>query len=162
MSTSAPPESVGSSPVVEFTGSCLCRQNTYSYSGPLLGPISCCHCEQCRRQSSIAGGGGLGVLPVSTGHLRWTNGGPGSTETKEFKSSEDKFRAFCVNCGTGLYSRRETRPGVIRLRVGTVDPGSAVDSLKIGHRIFVKEAPEWSGPIPEDGVARWSGLEPGR
>ena len=40
---------------------------------------------------------------------------------KAYRSSPNKVRVFCANCGSPLYSARDDLPGVRRLRLGTVD-----------------------------------------
>ena len=36
-----------------YTGQCLCGDITFEYEGP-LGPLSLCHCSQCRRAHGSA------------------------------------------------------------------------------------------------------------
>jgi hypothetical protein len=107
------------------------------------------------------------VLAVSVSCLTWTKGGP-EAASEYFSTALIKARGFCATCGTGLYSRRADRPEVIRIRVGTISPGSDIDHLKIGNHIHVDESgddrtvPGWAKIVGDDGAPRWPGVEPGR
>jgi len=45
----------------------------------------------------------------------------GREQIHEHESSPGKFRAFCSNCGSPLYSRRPADPDTWRVRLGTID-----------------------------------------
>lgn len=86
-------------------------------------------------------------------------------------------------CGTALYSRRTDKPDIVRLRLGTIEPGSEIDDWAVKNHIFVgkddlhvgqgdiggdfesdedNETPKWARMVGEDGAARWEGVERGR
>jgi len=46
----------------------------------------------------------------------------------EYQSSPGYFRAFCSNCGSPIYGRSVSSPGIRRVRLGTLDtdPGGRV------------------------------------
>ena len=54
------------------------------------------------------------VIPVTAEQVAWQS----RNRLNEFESSSGKFRAFCGGCGAPVYSRRESRPGKLRLRAG--------------------------------------------
>jgi len=96
-----------------ITGSCLCGDVRLRISGR-LGPAGFCHCAQCRKANGSAFATNA---PVRAQYLEID----GREGIREYESSPGKFRAFCSRCGSPLYSRRETEPGILRLRLGTLD-----------------------------------------
>ena len=96
------------------TGSCLCGGVTFEISGD-LAPIQICHCIQCRKAQGSAF---VTNIPVGADQLRFT---AGEDLIKTYASSPGKVRAFCGNCGSPLFSRRDSVPGTVRIRAGTLD-----------------------------------------
>ena len=45
----------------------------------------------------------------------------GAQLVREYESSPGKFRAFCGQCGSPVYSRRDSEPELRRIRLGTLD-----------------------------------------
>jgi len=134
------------------TGGCLCGAVRFAVAGPLggeAGTITVCHCAMCR----LAGGLGVAVVPTTAAGFEVT---AGAELVREYESSPGKRRAFCSNCGAGLYSRRDDRPDALRLRLGALD--SSAD-LRIGAHIHTEGAPAWS---LGDDAPRYPGVEPGR
>lgn len=136
-------------------GSCLCGGVRYDYEGDLselgLGAITVCHCASCRKAQ---GGSGVVAAPVATAQLRWSGD---RALVAEYESSPGKKRAFCRNCGTPLYSRRDDMPQVLRLRMGSIDTPLA--AAPVAH-IFATALPPWAAL--DDAWPRYPGLEPGR
>ena len=97
-----------------LTGHCLCGDIKFEYDGP-LGPISLCHCSQCRRASGSAF---AASAPVQTVRFRYL---AGEELVREYESRPGKFRGFCPRCGSQLYSRVDAIPGILRLRVGAIN-----------------------------------------
>jgi hypothetical protein len=97
-----------------LTGSCLCGEVTLEYDGP-IGPLTLCHCSQCRRAHGSAFSAST---PVQKVHFRFTGG---KQRITEYESRPGKYRAFCSVCGSQLYSRLDAITGVLRLRVGVIN-----------------------------------------
>lgn len=97
-----------------IVGGCLCDGVRYEYDGT-IEEISMCHCTMCRKAQGSAY---VAASPVATARLRFTQG---QELLKAYRSSPNKVRVFCANCGSPLYSARDDLPGVRRLRLGTVD-----------------------------------------
>ncbi len=97
-----------------YTGQCLCGDITFEYTGP-LGPIALCHCSQCRRAHGSAFSASC---PVQKVRFQFTTGEDLITE---YQSRPGKYRAFCSQCGSQLYSRVDAIPGILRLRVGAIN-----------------------------------------
>jgi hypothetical protein len=123
-------------------GSCLCGGIHYEIDGD-LGPVTWCHCTRCRK------GNGTAFLIVSTieaAKFRFTEG---AELVAEYESSPGVTRTFCRRCGSPLYGQRDSLPGVLRLRPGSLDTpydGSA------GQHIFVADKADWfaiAGDAPQ-------------
>lgn len=114
-------------------GSCLCGQVQYEYRGE-LGPITMCHCSQCRRAQGSAYGTNS---PVQVSHFRFVTG---QELVKEFESRQGKKRAFCRECGSPLYSRLDSKPELLRLRIGTLT--TSIEA-KPSYHIYAASAAEW-------------------
>lgn len=95
-------------------GGCLCGCIEYQYDGT-LDEISICHCEQCRKAQGSAF---AAVSPVQSSAFIIVRG---HEHLKEYRSSANKVRAFCRECGSAIYSARDDLPEVKRLRLGTLD-----------------------------------------
>ncbi|HEY8605734.1 MAG TPA: GFA family protein [Noviherbaspirillum sp.] len=128
-----------------INGSCLCGGIRYAYGGT-LGAISVCHCSTCRKAqgsaSSIA-------AAVERDTFTWLSG---EELIAEHASSPGKMRAFCRRCGSPLYSRRDDTPGVLRLRLGTVE--TLLDIAPVAH-IHTRSLPAWAAL--DDTLPRYPG-----
>lgn len=113
-----------------ITGRRLCENVRFEIDGR-LGPIVYCHCAMCRRASGAAFAANASVR---AGALRMVAGGE---LIAEIESSPGAFRGFCSRCGTPLYGRSESLPGVRRVRLGTLDgdPGDrSVANIWVGSK----------------------------
>jgi hypothetical protein len=133
-----------------ITGSCLCKAVQYEYEGE-FGAITACHCSDCRKAQ---GGAAVVAAPVDATRFRWTSG---ADQIREFESSPGKMRAFCNQCGTPLYSRKNALPDMLRLRMGSID--TSTDARPVAH-IFVHDLPAWAAL--DDDLPRYEKHEPGR
>jgi hypothetical protein len=96
---------------IEHKGTCLCQGIRFSIHGT-LAPIQICHCSQCRQ----AQGGPVATnIPVETSALTFHCG---EDLLQYYESSPGKARAFCKVCGSPVFSRRDSLPGIVRIRVG--------------------------------------------
>lgn len=95
-------------------GSCLCGGVRYEYHGEIR-ELSMCHCSQCRKAQGSAF---VAVSPVESSRFVLVSG---AELLKEFRMTPHKARVFCAQCGSPLYSARDDLPGIMRLRLGTVD-----------------------------------------
>jgi hypothetical protein len=97
-----------------LTGGCLCGAIRFEIDGE-LGPITCCHCAQCRRATGTAFATNANV--ARTAHRLMS----GADLLTEYESSPGKLRAFCSRCGSPMYSRMTSEPDSLRVRLGTFD-----------------------------------------
>jgi hypothetical protein len=81
----------------------------------------------------------------------------GGDTLREFESSPGKFRAFCARCGSPIYAYLSATPGVLRLRLGSLDTPFAKQPQA---HTFVSDKASWEPilePIPQ--FARWAPVE---
>jgi len=117
-----------------INGSCLCGGVSYEAEGPLFA-MARCHCVQCRKAS---GAEFATNASVKEGTFRVTRG---EDLVKDFAWSPGNRRYFCGRCGSPLFKRHDSRPGEVRLRLGTVD--TELTERPFAH-VFVGEKPAWS------------------
>jgi len=104
-----------------FTGGCLCGQIRYEVTGePVRAQI--CHCDDCRRSS---GSDSLLNVFVMADDFRVTQGEP-KTFQHTANSGNIRFKAFCDNCGSQVYSWGALRPEQRGIKAGTIDDASFV------------------------------------
>lgn len=133
------------------TGRCLCGGIRLRIEGPLAG-IQVCHCSQCRRAQ---GAPFASNLPVATDALTLVDDGG---LLRSFESSPGKERLFCGRCGSPVFSRLASLPGVVRIRAGLLD--EPVASAPAFHAYVGSKAgwwrvddglPQHAGPVPPAG-----------
>ncbi len=76
------------------TGRCLCGAVTITVKDR-LGPVSYCHCSQCRRQTGLY----YATTDARVDDVMMT----GEDSIGRFRASADAERAFCRQCGSALY-----------------------------------------------------------
>ena len=135
---------------MSHSGSCLCGGVRFVLHGA-LGPITLCHCAQCRKAQ---GGAAVAASPVRAAEFELT---AGAELLRAYESSPGKERVFCSRCGSPLYSRRPAEPDFLRLRLGSLD--TPVGKPPSAH-IFVSSKADWD--IICDGVPQYERYEPGR
>ncbi len=116
-------------------GSCLCGNIRYEVDTP-LGTIGVCHCRRCRKASGSAFGVNAGVEKSA---FRLT---AGTDSLASFDAGTGVTRMFCRNCGSPVYSIRNSAPDVLRLRLGTVD--TPIEERPALH-FFTASKAEWDG-----------------
>ncbi len=119
-----------------LNGSCLCGAVRFSVAQPVK-ELRACHCRSCQKASG-AGGSVNAVVPGSA--FRLTKGTP-----KRFSARADSgrllHRYFCGDCGSPVYSQRDTTPQTVVVRAGLFD--NAPD-MRITANIWTGSAPPWS------------------
>jgi len=124
-----------------LTGGCLCGAVRYTVSAPIAA-WRACHCTHCQKAS----GTGMSVNAViPAAGFALTQGSP-----KRFEARADSgrilYRYFCGDCGSPLYSHRQTSPERLVLRAGSLDQPPAVT---IASNIWTASARPWSHIDPE-------------
>jgi hypothetical protein len=115
-----------------YEGSCLCQQVRYEITGE-LGAFGYCHCTSCRKASGTAHAANS---PVDRESFHLVSG---EDSLREFESSPGKFRAFCSRCGSPLYAYLSASPGVLRIRLGSLD--TPFHGRPVAHSFVSDKAP---------------------
>ena len=125
------------------TGSCLCGGVRFRIEAD-IEPIQVCHCSQCRKAQGTPFATNT---PVSTDAFHLISGEELLTS---FESSPGKERAFCSKCGSPVYSRKDTLPGVLRSRAGLIN--EPLSAKPVAHHYTGSKANWW--PI-DDGLPQF-------
>lgn len=104
-------------------GSCACGRVRYEIRGELVGPVTYCHCWRCRKHSGSSFGT---TAAVKSADFSVTSG---EERLSSWESSPGVHRFFAGCCGSPLYKRQDAVPGLLALRLGTLDsdPSRTVD-----------------------------------
>jgi hypothetical protein len=119
-----------------LSGSCLCGAIRFSIDIPVT-ELRACHCRNCQKASG-AGGSVNAVLPSSAFHI--TQGTPRRYSARA-DSGRILNRHFCGDCGSPIYSQRETTPETVVVRAGAFDNAG---DMKIVSHIWTKSARPWA------------------
>lgn len=124
----------------DITGGCLCGAVRFRSTAPPLASRYC-WCRDC--QHLAAGNATVNVIFPSEAV---TIEGEVSTYESLADSGSRMRRSFCPTCGSPLFSRAESRPRWIIIRVGALDdPNLAAPS----GSIWVSSAPKWACVDPD-------------
>jgi hypothetical protein len=94
-------------------GGCLCGAFKFEVDEP-LGEVRLCHCDLCRKANGSAFSANIRV-PRSQYRVLGDE-----SSLKEYESSPGAWKVFCSTCGSPAYSRVDSDPDHIRLRLGTL------------------------------------------
>jgi hypothetical protein len=99
----------------KYSGQCLCGDIQYSVDIEPLFAANC-HCKDCQRTSGSA------FIPAMLFPERNV---VVSGEAKYFESTADSGnlhkRGFCPNCGSQLFAKFSSLPGVLGIKAGTLN-----------------------------------------
>jgi hypothetical protein len=114
-------------------GSCLCGVFRFEVLGS-LADVNLCHCDICRRANGTAFSANC---PVPVERFKALTD---YSTIAEYSSSPGAWRAFCKNCGSPVYARKDSDAGVIRLRLGSLDRTA---SANIVSHVWVGSKANW-------------------
>ena len=111
-------------------GKCLCGDINFKYdSEPSLFLI--CHCTDCQRAtgSPVAS---IIVIPETDFHCEG--------ELGSYTCETNVTRSFCKNCGSQVFSRAESAPGIVLIKTGVLDEQP---KIKPNLGCWKKSKPGW-------------------
>lgn len=126
---------------MSHTGGCLCGKIRYTvHAEPLL--CITCHCKNCQRQ---AGSALSIIIGVPEGAVEVT--GELTTYHDKGDSGANVQRQFCNTCGSPVFSRVESPPGMLFIKAGTLDDTTG---LNPACHCYTKSKQDWVelGNIP--------------
>jgi len=116
-----------------YQGRCLCGDVRYEIRGEIK-KIVCCHCSECRKaQGSAFATNGV----VDEANFNFLSGEHLLTR---YEPSPGYAKLFCSRCGSPMISKSEQKPGVVRVRIGTIE--SDITERPVAH-IFVGSKANW-------------------
>ena len=118
-----------------LTGGCLCGAIRYTISVPVT-ELRACRCTSCQKAS---GAGGTVNAAIPSAAFKLVQGSP-KRFTCVADSGRTLHRYFCGDCGSPLYSQRESTPENMVVSAGTLDDSSG---MKITFNIWTKSARSW-------------------
>lgn len=113
-------------------GGCLCGCVRYEIDGPLQAPEHC-HCGMCRKAHGAAFSTNAVVEAQA---LRIVSG---SDQLTAYESSPNRRKYFCRRCGSQLFIRRQNRPDIAVVTMGTLDDDPVVRPFR--HVFSASKAP---------------------
>lgn len=125
-----------------YTGSCLCGSVKFTISGKISN-IVYCHCSKCRKAqgSAFATNGNVNI-----NEFCFISGKDNLTA---YQSAENQKKYFCKTCGSPIMSKSTDKPGIIRIRLGTIE--SEILETPEAH-VFVASKASWEiieGDLPQ-------------
>ena len=112
------------------TGSCLCGDVSFTYKSE-PGMFLMCHCTDCQKStgSPVAS---IIIVPEDDFSVN------GSTNSYECEAKVT--RSFCKICGSQIFSRIESAPGVVAIKTGVLDEQP---NIKPNLVCWAKSKPNW-------------------
>jgi hypothetical protein len=101
------------------TGRCYCGAVKYEAAGAPMFKGECL----CRECQYITGGGPNFCMGMPTEGFRYTEGAPKGFSRPDLASPAT--REFCPDCGTHMVTRAPSNPGMVIVKVGTLDDPKA-------------------------------------
>lgn len=119
-------------------GSCACGLVQYQVK-KFYGPITFCHCDDCKRTSATAFSSNV---KVKESDFEFTQG---ADALQTYKPFPDKTRYFCRRCGSHIMHRTDDAPGMITIKLGTVTSIDDFDPEEYErYHIFCKYDTPWT------------------
>ena len=111
-------------------GSCLCGEVNFTYKSE-PGMFLMCHCTDCQKStgSPVAS---IIIIPEDDFSIN----GPTSSYECEAKVT----RSFCKICGSQIFSRIESAPGIVAIKTGVLDKQP---NIKPNLVCWTKSKPDW-------------------
>jgi hypothetical protein len=113
---------------------CLCGANRMTAPGP-GGPVTVCHCRQCRALSGYA----AASIDLDESSVTWA-----ARDWTTYVTPGGGVRAFCPTCGTKLWFR--AADGAFAVEAGWLDPGSGAH---LAAHTYTAAAPDWDRPTDD-------------
>ena len=104
---------------MKIDGGCYCGALRFSSTGDPVFQAQC-HCRECQY---FSGGHPNAVMALPEGSFTYTKGTPKSFKRSDLPTPVN--REFCATCGTQILARAAGLPGMVILKVGTLDDQSA-------------------------------------
>lgn len=108
------------------TGGCYCKGVRYQAEGDPVFRAQC-HCRECMYYS---GGHPNAVIGFAEASFRYTEGEPKGFKRDDLGAAA-ATREFCATCGTPILTRSPGAPGVVIVKVGTLDDAAVYGAPQV-------------------------------
>lgn len=98
-----------------LTGHCYCGAIRYCAEGEIKARIQCC-CRECQYMS---GGNPNLIVTLDADRFHYETGAPRQFTRADLAAPVT--REFCPECGTHLLTRSPRMPGLVLVKIGTLD-----------------------------------------
>ena len=134
-------------PDEKITGSCLCGEVSYEFTGPVK-VFQYCHCTRCQK---ITGSAHASNIIIDPENFKWIRG---EEKVGRYELSEAKHFAssFCKICGSTLPWITQSKKAMI-VPAGTLDDDPKVKPI---HNIFYADKACWYKNV--DGLVKYDEL----
>jgi len=119
----------------EVKGGCLCGAVRYTLKSAPKGVVLC-HCTHCQKTSGSAFS--VNAL-VAESDIVFE--GEMASYPDVGESGTINYRCFCSRCGSSIASRPASRPGVLVLKVGTLDDHAPLQTAAL--EIWTRSKQPW-------------------
>ena len=111
-------------------GSCLCGDVNFTYkSDPKMFVM--CHCTDCQKSTGSAVASII-IIPEKDFDIKGVTG--------SFECEAKVTRSFCKNCGSQIFSRIASAPGIVAIKTGVLNEQP---EIKPNIACWTKSKPEW-------------------
>ncbi|VUC20522.1 unnamed protein product [Clonostachys rosea] len=137
---------------VEATATCLCGQTQVSFPHTGEGFVGTfvCHCADCRKVTASMFASNFTIKDT---HLKWIRGKDNVkeyTQSKTIGTHNNMTNVFCNNCGGLMWRYSSGFPGLLFMRIGSVDDFNLHEtSLRPQVEQFVENRVAWLVPIKD-------------
>ncbi len=100
---------------MKITGGCYCGDIRYEADGDMLMKAAC-HCRECQY---ISGGSANLIVGMAEAGVSYTKGTPAKFIRDDIDDAV--VREFCGRCGTPILTRTPQMPGVVFIKIGSLD-----------------------------------------
>ncbi len=136
--------------MTELTGGCACGAVRFAINAPPVG-VGVCHCLDCQKSS----GGGPNYVALAPRMAFVVTKGEARVYTSKSDLGTDVGRAFCVDCGTPLWTvPGETTP-FYPVKLGALDDSSGFSP---SLHLYTDSAQPWH--LMHDGLPQFPKMPP--
>lgn len=117
------------------SGGCRCGAIRYEVAGAPLAGVAC-HCRDCRY---AAGGGPNLAMVFAKAGFTLLQGAPRVYKARPTSGGS----SFCAACGVQVFSQPDSNPGLVAVKVGSLDDAS---DFRVDADVWMASAPAWHRP----------------
>ncbi len=132
--------------MTRIQGGCCCGAVRYEAEIEKAQTMAC-YCRDCQR----ATGAPLTAF-VAVPKTALEQQGEAKGYSVQGESGRGVTRFFCAECGSQLYSKVEVAPGVLFVKLASLEPAAGEAALAPQVHIWTDSRPSWC-PLPEGAVA---------